>query len=141
MTIVVDASVALKWRVDEYGSEAAIVLRAENDVAAPDLLLIECRNALLTKTRRGELAVEDARRAEAEIDAVGLDIVASTPLLPHAFALALDLGQPIYDCIYLSAAMFMDSRLVTADRRFAEAVARSEFAAHVELLATVPPSR
>ncbi|HXM70340.1 MAG TPA: hypothetical protein VN970_04350 [Thermoanaerobaculia bacterium] len=42
---VVDASVALKWVIDEEGSEAASALAAES-LSAPSLILAECANAL-----------------------------------------------------------------------------------------------
>jgi predicted nucleic acid-binding protein len=136
--VVVDASVALKWLVDESGSKAALELRAENEIIAPDLLLIECRNALLTKFRRGELTRRQAQEAAADLDSAGLSIVPSAPLLDHAYALALDLQQPIYDCIYLATAVTTERRLITADRRFAAALARTEFAKWVSVLTIKP---
>jgi predicted nucleic acid-binding protein len=129
MNVVVDASVVLKWFVAENDSRAALLLRAEHDVAAPDFLLIECRNALLSKVRRRELKREQAEEAEKELDelALGIAILPSAPILRHAFAIALDLGEPIYDCIYLAAAMATDRRLITADQRFAAKASRSRF--------------
>lgn len=136
MDVVVDASVAVKWLVEENESEAALELRAGHDVVAPDLLLIECRNVLLTKLRRGELTRRQANQAAAELDSAGLAIIPSVPLLDHAYSLALDLDQPIYDCIYLAAAVTLERRLVTADRRFAAALARTEFGKWVTVLAS-----
>lgn len=124
MAIVVDASIALKWLVAEEDSAAAILLRAEHDVLAPDLLLIECRNVLLSKVRQKRLSRDAALRAEIDIDASGIEIVPSQPLLPVAFALALELGEPIYDCIYLAAAIAVDRTLVTADTRFVRSANR-----------------
>ena len=46
MTVVVDASVALKWVIEEDGSEAAQALVVRHPLAAPDLLMIECANVL-----------------------------------------------------------------------------------------------
>ena len=125
MNLVIDASVALKWLVAEGDSAAALLVRAEHDIVAPDLLLIECRNALLSKARRRELSRAEAHAAESELDAFGIVIVPSPPLLRHAFAMALDLGEPIYDCIYLAAAIATDRTLVTADERFVAAAANS----------------
>lgn len=125
MAVVVDASIVIKWFVAEEGSATAIALRAEQDVLAPDLLLIECRNVLLTMVRTKKLSRGDALRAESDIGASGIAIVRSEPLLREAFALALDLGEPIYDCIYLAAAIATNRTLVTADARFAKAANRS----------------
>jgi predicted nucleic acid-binding protein len=49
---VVDASVALKWVIDEDGSEAAGALLLEEPLAAPDLLMVECANVLWTRGAR-----------------------------------------------------------------------------------------
>ena len=129
MNVVVDASVALKWFVVETDSRAALLIRADHDIAAPDLLLIECRNALLSKVRRRELRREQAEDAESGLDQIALSIaiLPSSPMLRDAFTIALDLGEPIYDCIYLAAALGTNRKLITADERFAAKVSKSRF--------------
>jgi len=52
MTIVVDASIALKWVLEEPGSDAAEEL-LEKDLAAPSLWLLDAANALWRRTVRG----------------------------------------------------------------------------------------
>ena len=61
MTFVIDASVALKWVIEEDDSETAIALLTQDALAAPDLLVIECGNVLWAKARRGLLRREQAR--------------------------------------------------------------------------------
>jgi len=137
MNVVVDASVVLKWFVVEDDSPAALLVRTEHDIVAPDFLLIECRNALLNKVRRGELERADAEEAESALDAIGLGIaiLPSPPMLRHAFTIALDLAEPIYDCIYLAAALATDRKLITADERFITKVSKSRFGEdRIELL-------
>lgn len=46
MTLVIDASVALKWVLAKDESEAAQKLVADHALAAPDLLMVECANVL-----------------------------------------------------------------------------------------------
>jgi predicted nucleic acid-binding protein len=48
---VIDASVAIKWLVDEPGTAAALSLRRHR-LLAPDLLIAECANVLWKKVRR-----------------------------------------------------------------------------------------
>ena len=120
MAVVVDASIVIKWLVDEDDSPLALALRAKQNTSAPDFVLIECRNVLLTKTRKKLLLPGDAVRAESAIGAIGLELLPSQRFLTEAFALALELGQPIYDCIYLAAAIATECTLVTADARFAK---------------------
>ena len=46
MTVVIDASVALKWFVEEQGTEQAAALLAGQDLLiAPDLIVAEVANA------------------------------------------------------------------------------------------------
>jgi predicted nucleic acid-binding protein len=129
MNVIVDAGVVLKWFVVEQDSRAALLVRADHDIAAPDFLLIECRNALLSKVRRRELERGQAEDAESGLDeiALGITILPSAPMLRDAFTIALDLGEPIYDCIYLAAALATNRKLITADERFAEKVSKSRF--------------
>jgi predicted nucleic acid-binding protein len=127
MNVIVDASIVLKWFVAERDSPAALLVRTEHTIAAPDFLLIECRNALLNKVRRRELDRAEAEDAESALDSIGIDILSSRPMLCDAFIIALDLAEPIYDCIYLAAALATDRKLITADEHFAAKVSRSRF--------------
>ena len=54
--LVVDASVALKWVIPEYGSILALALRREHRFTAPDLLIADCANVLWKQVRRGFLS-------------------------------------------------------------------------------------
>ena len=125
MNVIVDANIVVKWFIAEEDSDEALALRLRNDLAAPDVMLIEYRNALLNKVRRGAISIEEARRAEREIDGVTVTIIPTAPLLEQAFKIAIDLSEPIYDCIYLAVAVATDRVLVTADERFAAKVTAS----------------
>jgi predicted nucleic acid-binding protein len=122
-TLVVDASVVLKWVVDEAGSVAAAALRASS-LAAPELLLEECANVLWVKQRRGELTADEARERLRLLFEAPVQLVPSASLLNRALELAIHLDQTVYDCIYLALALHLDGQLVTADRRLAEASRR-----------------
>jgi predicted nucleic acid-binding protein len=123
--LVVDASVAVKWVLDEEGSAEAALL-AKLPLIAPDLLVVECANALWSKAREGELTFEEvAARVEA-FEQPGFALVPSTKLISEAARLALKLGHPVYDCLYLALALREESRVITADRRFFGAVAGDE---------------
>lgn len=138
MDLVIDASVALKWFVIEEDSAAAMELRLEHNLSAPDLLLMECRNALLNKVRRRVLAIDEARDLERQVHAIGIEIFPSVTHLPHAFQIALDLGETIYDCTYLAAALANDQLLLSADARFAAKVEASSIApGRVQLLSAI----
>ena len=61
--VVVDASVAIKWVVDEPGLAAAALLLDGRPLHAPSLLFVEAANAFWAVTRRG--AIERAGAADA----------------------------------------------------------------------------
>jgi predicted nucleic acid-binding protein len=54
MILVIDASVAVKWFVDEpRRDQTRDVPGRDMDLIAPDLILVEVANALRNKTRNG----------------------------------------------------------------------------------------
>jgi predicted nucleic acid-binding protein len=56
--VIVDASVAVKWVVEEPDSAVAKSLQ-NHRLLAPDLLHVECANVLRKKALRGELPPPD----------------------------------------------------------------------------------
>ncbi len=124
MSVVIDASVALKWVLDEPGREAADALLDE-ELVAPALWLLEAANALWRRVRRGELTAEEARERLIELLNAPVTTTAIEDDLLAAADLAATLGHPVYDCLYLARAIREDSHVVTADARFHEAVAQS----------------
>ena len=59
-TLVVDASIALKWVVEEDTTSEALALRQKAKLIAPELLVAECANILWKKIQRRELLKEEA---------------------------------------------------------------------------------
>ena len=135
MTLVIDASVALKWVLDEPGRDAADAL-LEEDLIAPALWLLEAANALWRRTQRGEITAEEAKARLTELYNAPVTTVAIEDDLPAAAGLAQVLGHPVYDCLYLAVALRENTQVVTADGRFHAVVQRSPALAHaVRLLA------
>ena len=71
-TVVVDASIALKWTINEDDSNTALALLADwtyrgIEVHAPSLLAYEVTNALYRRIRKDEIPFYDARRGLTEI--------------------------------------------------------------------------
>jgi len=133
--IIVDASVAMKWVVPESGTEAALALRSER-IAAPEIWIVECANALWRHVRLKELKENEAIRQLARLRSADVENLPIADLLPEAFLFANELGHPVYDCLYLSAAVQNETKVITADHRFASAVARhAHLSQYVELLA------
>ena len=138
---VVDASVACKAVVDEPLSDAAHALFAGTDpLVAPSYLLIECANALRKKVAAAELDRAGALAAYDDLAGAPLEFAPVTPgLTRQALSLALALGHPVQDCLYLALAQDRRGRIVTADDAFVRAVRRHrDLASLVIRLADLP---
>lgn len=125
---IVDSSVAIKWYIPEKWSiEAVEWLESANKkgyrLLAPDLIFPEIGNVLWKKCRKGELAVEDARKILSAVDeAFPVRVVRSASLLPAAFEIAHVFNRSVYDSLYLALAKARGGVLVTADLRLANAL-------------------
>lgn len=120
---VVDASVALKWVLDEDGADRAIALTRSHLLYAPDLIFTESANALWVISRRGDFTTRQAEEALQALRTAPLMRPCRDPdLMRAAFELARRLDHPVYDCVYLALAAELDRPVVTADRRFLRAV-------------------
>jgi predicted nucleic acid-binding protein len=120
---VVDASVAVKWLIDEEHTALAGAL-SNRQMSAPSLLLIECANALLRRARAGDIPAPAVPAKVRALRLVPVRLVPSERYLEGAIALATELRHSIYDCLYLALALDKRAPLVTADGRFVEAVRR-----------------
>jgi len=136
MTWVVDASVAVKWFVDERGSEAArAVLESGQPIIAPDLIVPECGNTAWKKARQGEIS---EMHAEALVRALPLSfdrLAAAAPLSSRALQLALRFNHPAYDCFYVALAEEASATLVTDDRKVVDLAKKAGLGKLVKSLA------
>ena len=123
-TLIVDASIAVKWVIQEDGSDAAVGLRSHFRFAAPDLLIAECSNILSKKVQRGELMRDEAMMAGRLLERSDIELLPMRSLLEETTVLAIDLGHPAYDCVYLALARKRQSRFVTADKRLLDIIGR-----------------
>ena len=122
--LVVDASFAVKWILEEEYTAQAISALAEwhsqhTDVFAPAWFLFEITNVLYQRIRRGELTSDDALRLISESQQAGVQLIDYDDRL-HARALELAHQfnlNAAYDAHYLALAERMNCELWTADER------------------------
>lgn len=133
--LIVDASVAIKWVVDEVDSAVAVALLDRFPMAAPDLLVAECANILWKKARRGELSADEAVTAARILQHADLEILPTRHLMDQATQLAIDLDHAAYDCVYLVLAMHNGWQLVTADDQLRRKLAQTSSAGNRKTLA------
>ena len=117
-TLVIDASVVVKWVVEEDGTSEALAVRRRAKLIAPELLAAECANILWKKVQRGELSKEEALLAARLLQAADIEFLPTRHLLEATTRIAVELNHPAYDCLYLALAVERDCRFVTADERF-----------------------
>jgi predicted nucleic acid-binding protein len=123
--LVIDASIAVKWVVDEQGTPEALVLRQKAKLIAPELLVAECANILWKKVQRNELSKEEALLAARLLQGAEIELLPTRSLFEAATRLSIELDHPAYDCLYLALAVENECRFVTADERFLRKLGQS----------------
>jgi predicted nucleic acid-binding protein len=131
-SLVIDASVAVKWFLPEPDAERAVaLLRAGHRLIAPDLLWIEVASVLWKVARRGALSADEAQRMLADAAAFPVETIESAPLLADALRIATATGRTVYDSLYVALAAREGAVMVTADERLVNALAGTGWAASV----------
>ena len=108
MSLVIDASIALKRVLDEPGQEEAEALLHEG-LVAPDWWMVEAASALSRHARRSAITAAEAETRLARLSAAPVTGVPAKDLLGPALRLAVALDHPIYDCLYLALAISEDT--------------------------------
>lgn len=121
--MIVDASVAFKWLVQEPDSDRAIEWIGSGErLAAPNLVIAETGHAFTKRIRRGELAAEGAQDSFARLPGL-LMLLDDAVFAARAFDLSIALRHSFYDCVYLAASEAIGENLLTADAVFASKLA------------------
>jgi predicted nucleic acid-binding protein len=126
MSIVVDASLGVKWFLSEAASEQADALLAERigHIRVPALFGIEVaatlvREANIDRANAGAMRAAILRLTALMTDGSIETMQQSPKQVASASDIAIDLGHPLKDCLYLALAMELGCELVTCDARFA----------------------
>jgi predicted nucleic acid-binding protein len=119
---VLDASVAVRWLVDEIGTaEASALLARPIAWFAPRLIVTEVAAALRRKVAggiiRSEVAVQALDALLQAVDDGTILLAEDERIVAGALALALSTGQKVPDCLYLALAEREGVGLATADLR------------------------
>jgi predicted nucleic acid-binding protein len=115
--VVVDASVAAKWVVEEdHSGKAALLLQCDAR-HAPQHWLAEAVNVLWSKVFKGDLTAADAEERMAILLRAPVIGAALPDLMPRAFAISVAQTVTIYDSLYIALAEKLHVPLVTADQQ------------------------
>ena len=126
--LVVDASIVVKWFVEEEGSEEALEVRdkyieGEFQIIAPELITFEVLNALYFKRLFSE---EELVQIAEALEAYSFRLF---PLSGEYARKTLEVsfrnGITIYDASYVALAMIRNTMLYTADEKLYKRLEKS----------------
>lgn len=121
--VVSDASVVVKWFIQEKESEKALKLRdmhvsGQLDIAAPELLFFEVLNALKSSRLFSEEELKTAANSllnyRVELHPLNKQLAEKT------VEIAVQTNLTIYDAAYVALAVDLDTVLYTADGKIVE---------------------
>jgi predicted nucleic acid-binding protein len=164
MILTIDASVAVKFIIDEPGSDQARqylpkrrgnFVENEHILTAPIHILLEVHNTLAKKFRKSLIDFTPLNIAHSllkrrfRLDLIDIELVEKSRLISlhadfnsTANAFPIEVSRSpfnIYDCIYIAHAQKFGTILVTADRQLAR-IAKDGFAIPVELISPAQPA-
>ena len=123
MKVVVDASAAVKWFVEEKGSDAAMALLAGSlrkggdlELAAPQFLPIEILAVIGKRARTRAVDAGYPIRVLQVLRKLKLSLTPDAELLDHATHPNGTLQHPLYDCLCLALPRRLSARLATFDK-------------------------
>ena len=134
-SLVVDASVAVKWLLTEpYSPEALKLLRSAPTLHAPDLLFPEVGNILWKRVRAGEITADKAKELLEWLATLLIQLHPSPPLILAAIEIACRNKRTVYDSLYLALAVREGCAMVTADEKLFNALRGTPLAASLLLV-------
>lgn len=130
--LVIDASVAIKWFVEEeLADEATELLREATSFYAPDLIIPEVTNVAWRKLVLGQISRAQAEEIAKVIHRGPVKIIPSSSLHVRARGIAIEAQHSVYDCLYLALAERLGTVMITADRRLERKLENSNFSSLV----------
>lgn len=127
-TIAIDASVVLKWYLDDesHGSEALTLLNSfvanEIELVAPALLEYEVISGLIIAQRRGRIPEHTLADAISAFQALNIRMEDISALGLRILFYSKKYDRSAYDAAYLAVAEQVKADFITADRALYNAV-------------------
>jgi predicted nucleic acid-binding protein len=118
--IVIDASVVVKWFIEESDSDKALILRdrfigGEVELYVPTLLYFEVLNALKYSQLFKPSELQDAGES---LENYGFKVITiKNEIRKHMINVAIDCDFSIYDASYLGVSIGLEKVFCTADEK------------------------
>lgn len=128
-TYVVDASVAIKWFLEDedYVEQSRAVFTAFNmgsiRLLAPEHLILEVANAIQSAVRSRRLTAQDGDQAISYLLSLDIPRVSGRELIIAGYRMAFRYDCVFYDALYLALADAVRCPLLHADRKLQTSVA------------------
>lgn len=125
--VVSDASVIVKWFIEEEHSDKALKLRdmhvnGEVSIASPELMPFEVLNALKYS---GLFELDELKAAAISLSSYGIELYSlKGELAERAVEIAVEKDITVYDAVYLALASELSTVLYTADEKLIRKVGR-----------------
>lgn len=118
--VVVDASVAVKWVIDEEYTDRARALLTDSvsrSILGPPHLASEVTNAIYQRLRRRDITATEAGEALERFLAIGPELISPAGLYQQAYDFAQTHSlKNVYDSLYAVLALILELDLWTDDR-------------------------
>ncbi|MEM2084118.1 MAG: type II toxin-antitoxin system VapC family toxin [Nitrososphaerota archaeon] len=120
LKVVIDASIVVKWFVEEENYENALKIRdkyveGEIDIIAPEIIIFEVLNALYYKKLFTLLELKEIANA---LDAFSFKLFSlKGKYAEKAIEIAIENNITIYDSSYISLALMEKCKMYTADEQ------------------------
>jgi predicted nucleic acid-binding protein len=126
-TLIIDASTAAKWFLEEEDSDKALKLRDAHiegrvELTAPDLIIYEVANALNYSRK---VSTEQLTARVQDLFDYDLDLIPPSPdYTASAVKTARELSVSLYDASYIALSDIIATNLVTADGKLHEKISK-----------------
>ena len=133
--LIVDASVAVKWFIEEDHADAALsLLNERHQLHAPDFLLLEGDSVLCKWARLKLISLAEGDDIREALRRYPIHTHEFTTLLDSAYTIANETQASVYDCLYVALAALLKGKVITADQKLCELMAGGPFAEYVTWL-------
>jgi predicted nucleic acid-binding protein len=139
VNLVIDASVLIKFYIPEFLSDRAqsildSVKQGQVTLFAPDLVYSEAGNVLWKKHHLKELTRTEVEEISDALILLPLRIESSKNLLPLAVQIEMAYGVTVYDAMYVALSRIHETKMITADKRLFERLAKTDLKKYVAWL-------
>ena len=127
-TLVVDASVGVKWQLndEEYVDKAVAIRQAflhrTIKVIVPVIFAVEWANAINVAILRGRFPENEWQEALKNLESLRIPVKNPPEIVFEAWQIARLYGRSVYDGLYVALAKIEACELITGDRKLFNAV-------------------